>query len=448
MTMDKDTIKQENAEARRKQIVNFLNVTGLGEISPQDAVAFAFPKAFDELSPSAKRGWLNTKQFFNAYNLDIDGSEKYHHVAWRSLFVPTEIMYAMDLLPFTTEMVASQLAMAGAASERIETAEAHNFSGDICSFMKAVAGGVIEDIFPTPDILLTSTHLCDPSAKYAELAARTYNRPEFVIDIPYGIFDLALSGKEEDLARVEEAIDYVADQLKEMVAFITEHTGLTLDEAKLTEVIRNVNEGRKYLEEGNDICFYQRTTAKKGIRELDYAANLMQTWGTPEIVDVYKGRAEDYKKGLTQEKDSEKPRITWFHLRPYFKTPLMDYLNERIDISGSQVNHAFWEPLDESDPFRAVARKTVLHPGFSSVKSRTDIAIDKIPEDTDGIIAYYPKSCRHFHGGSIIESEMLKKAGIPILTIDGELIDDRGDDFHIVKTRVDRFLKSIKKARG
>ncbi|MCG8470292.1 MAG: 2-hydroxyacyl-CoA dehydratase family protein, partial [Desulfobacterales bacterium] len=347
MRIDRETIQKENTEARRKQIVNFLTVTGLGEIAPKDAVAFAFPKAFDDLSPSAKRGWLNTKQFFNAYNLDIDGSEKYHHVAWRSLFVPTEIMYAMDLLPYTTEMVASQLAMAGAASERIETAEAHNFSGDICSFMKAVAGGVIEDIFPSPDILLTSTHLCDPSAKYAELAARTYKRPEFILDIPYGVFDLALSGSDEDLARVEEAVDYVADQLREMVAFITRHTGLTLDDEKMRKVIRDVNKAKEWLDGGNDICFYQRTSAKKGIRELDYAANLMQTWGTPEIVDVYKSRFEEYKKGITDASADDRSRITWFHLRPYFKTPLMDYLNERIDISGSQANYAFWQPLDE-----------------------------------------------------------------------------------------------------
>jgi hypothetical protein len=44
-----------------------------------------------------------------------------------------------------------------------------------------------------------------------------------------------------------------------------------------------------------------------------------------------------------------------------------------------------------------------------------------------------------------MENEMFKKSGIPILTIDGDCVDDRGDDFPIVKTRVDRFLKSISK---
>ncbi len=443
--MNREQMIKENTEQRKVQVENLLRVNGLEGIKPSDAVKMAFPKAFEDLSPSAKRGYLNTEQFFNAYNLDTNGESTYRHVAWRSLFVPTEIMYAMGLLPFTTEMVASQLAMTGAARERIETAEAHNFSGDLCSFMKAVAGGVIENIFPTPDILITSTHLCDPSAKYSELAAHTYKRPEFILDIPYGLYDLATSGSEKDLARVEEGVDYIYEQLQEMIAFITEHTGLTLESEKMRQVIQWTNEARTWLNEGNDTILAERTSARKGVRELDYAANVMQTWGTQRIVDVYKSRCKEYKANLDPKSDNTEPRITWFHLRPYFKTPLMTYLDEKIDISSSQVNFAFWEPLDPADPIRSIARRTALHPAFSSVTARTRMAINEVSDDIDGIIAYYPKSCRHFHGGSIMENEMFKKAGVPILTIDGDCIDDRGDDFPIVKTRVDRFLKSLKK---
>lgn len=443
--MNRTDMIKENTEQRKVQVKNLLRVNGLEGIEPSDAVKMAFPKAFETLSPSAKRGYLNTEQFFRAYNLDTNGEFVYQPLAWRSLFVPTELLYAMDLLPFTSEMVASQLAMTGAARERIETAEANNFSGDICSFMKTVAGGVIEDIFPTPDVLITSTHLCDPSAKYAELAAHKYKRPEFILDIPYGLYDLAVNGSEADRKRVDEGVEYVYEQLLEMVAFITEHTGLTLEEEKLRQVIRWTNEARTWLNEGNDVILQGLASAKKGVRELDYAANLMQTWGTERIADVYKSRCKEYKASPAHDKGETRPRIAWFHLRPYFKSPLMTYLDERIDISVSQVNFAFWEPLDPNDPIRSIARRTVLHPAFSSITARTDIAIDEIPADTEGIIAYYPKSCRHFHGGSIMENEMFKKAGIPILTIDGDCIDDRGDDFPIVQTRVDRFLKSIKK---
>jgi benzoyl-CoA reductase/2-hydroxyglutaryl-CoA dehydratase subunit BcrC/BadD/HgdB len=439
-------IKQENTEQRKKQLENFLKVNGLEDIPPSDAVKMAFASDFNELSPSAKRGHVNAEQFFNAYNMNASGDFEYHHVAWRSLFVPTEIMYAMGLTPYTTEMVASQLAMSGAAVERIETAEANNFSGDLCSFMKTVAGGVIEDIFPTPDILLTSTHLCDPSAKYAELASEIYKRPEFILDIPYGIYDLEINKKDEkDQKRIDEAIDYVTEQFYEMINFITDHTGLELDHKKLKNACAWSNEARKWMDEGNNITLYERTSAEKGIKELDYAANLMQTWGTEKIADVYKSRYEEYKANPRSKSEDKVPRIAWFHLRPYFKNQLMKYLDEKIEISGSQVNFVFFDPIDPSDIIRSIAKRTVMHPAYSSVTARTKIAISQIPEDTDGIIAYYPKSCRHFHGGAIMENEMFKKAGLSILTIDGDCVDDRGDDFPIVKTRVDRFLKMISK---
>ncbi len=436
---------KENTEHRAVQLENFLSVSGLEGVKPQEAVRMAFTADFDKLSPSAKRGWVNTEQFFNAYNMDKSGAFKYHQLAWRSLFVPTEILYAMGVLPFTSEMVASQLAMSGAARERIETAEAENFSGDLCSFMKTVAGGVLENIFPTPDILITSTHLCDPSAKFAELASAAYNRPEFILDIPYGLYDLEMKGNitRADEERINEGVAYVTAQLHEMIRFITDHTGLELDPGKLRQVIRWTNEARAWLDEGNHIALYEKTASKKGVRELDYAANLMQTWGTEKIVDVYKSRCREYKADAGRQSGQNLPRIAWFHLRPYFKNQLMRYLDERIEISGSQINFVFWKPLDPADPIRSIAERTALHPGFSSVMARTEIAKKQIPEDTDGIIAYYPKSCRHFHGGAIIENEMFKKAGIPILTIDGDCVDDRGDDFQIVKTRVDRFLKSI-----
>ncbi|MGM0418222.1 MAG: 2-hydroxyacyl-CoA dehydratase, partial [Thermodesulfobacteriota bacterium] len=308
-----DQIKQENTDHRKEQLVNFLKVNGLEDIPPSDAVKMAFASDFNELSPSAKRGYVNAEQFFNAYNMNTSGDYEYHHVAWRSLFVPTEIMYAMNLIPYTTEMVASQLAMSGAAVERIETAEANNFSGDLCSFMKTVAGGVIEDIFPTPDILLTSTHLCDPSAKYAELASEIYKRPEFILDIPYGIYDLELNKKDEkDQKRIDEAIDYVTEQFYEMIQFVTKHTGLELDQEKLLSACKWSNEARKWMHEGNNITLYDRTSAEKGIKELDYAANLMQTWGTEKIAEVYKSRYEEYKANQRSKSEDKVPRIAWF----------------------------------------------------------------------------------------------------------------------------------------
>jgi hypothetical protein len=43
-----------------------------------------------------------------------------------------------------------------------------------------------------------------------------------------------------------------------------------------------------------------------------------------------------------------------------------------------------------------------------------------------------------------MEEESSRAAGIPMLVIDGDCIDNRGDDFMVQKTRIDRFLKDLR----
>jgi benzoyl-CoA reductase/2-hydroxyglutaryl-CoA dehydratase subunit BcrC/BadD/HgdB len=134
--------------------------------------------------------------------------------------------------------------------------------------------------------------------------------------------------------------------------------------------------------------------------------------------------------------------VVWFHLRPYYRNNVLEYIEERADIVQTQVNYVFWDELDAKDPYRSMASKLLFHPGYCPVAIRTQMIIERMQKG-DGIIAFYPKSCRHFHSSARIEAELFKNAGIPFLIIDGDCIDSRGDDFLVLKTRIDRFLKSL-----
>jgi benzoyl-CoA reductase/2-hydroxyglutaryl-CoA dehydratase subunit BcrC/BadD/HgdB len=435
-------IIEENTKQREIQFRNFAAAAGLSEEIVIEAMKTRFAKPWPELTASQKRGRLLSEQFLACYNKTSDGKMKYQRVAWRSLFMPTEILYAMDLMPFTGEMAAAQLAMSGLSAARLETAEGNGFSPDLCSFIKTCAGATLEDIFPSPDIIFTTSHLCDPAAKFATYVSRKYGRPEFVLDIPYGVW--GCGSQDIEMKKINEAVDYVASQIENMVEFITAHTGVKLEEARLREVIDWTNQARKWFKLGNDVTYNKGTiaTVKRGSKDLDYAANLMQTWGTREIVDVYETRYHEFMACENAMRSSSKPRIVWGHLRPYYKNDIVDYIEEKADIVASQVNFIFWDELDPNDPFRSIARKTILNPAYCPLQYRIDLYIREIQRG-DGIIAFYPKSCRHFHSGARMEAEALKKAGIPMLTIDGDCIDNRGDDFLVLKTRIDRFLKSL-----
>jgi benzoyl-CoA reductase/2-hydroxyglutaryl-CoA dehydratase subunit BcrC/BadD/HgdB len=432
---------KENSKQRRVQFRNFAAMTGLGEdvLMQESHAQFSAPAS--ELKASRKRGRLLAYQFLRCFNKVPGHEDSYQVVAWRSLFMPTEILYAMGIMPFTTEMAAAQLALTGLAGGRLETAEGSGFSPDLCSFIKAAAGATLEDVFPTPDIIVTTSHLCDPAAKYAAYTAHRYNRPEFVLDVPYGIWASGRTGSE---ARIHErAVDYVAGQLMDMVSFITRETGRELDERVLLKHLQWSNEARRWLKQGNEVLLNARHSITTGAKDLNFAANVMQTWGTEEIVDVYRSRYEEFQKAAAHPSAGPvKLKVGWLHLRPYYSSSVLDYIEKDADIVQSQVNHVFSEEMDVRDPFRALARKMLANPGYWPVQAKAELMTSVIPEG-HGAVAFYPKSCRHFHASARIEAEMFKKAGIPLLAIDGDCIDNRGDDFLVLKTRIDRFMKKL-----
>ncbi len=440
----KSAMLEENRRRRREQWRNFLSLHGLPREAYESYVAGALSRPWSELRASQKRGRLLSEQFLRCYGVHPleGGADKL--VAWRSLFMPTELIYAMGLVPFTLEMFAAQLSMMGKAVKCLEEAEENGFAPDVCSFVKAGAGAMLLDIPPSPDVILTSTHLCDPAAKLAEFAAERYERPEFVLDVPYGAWSWL--HEDGDPARFEEAVDYVAGQLANMAAFMTEVTGARLDLDRLREVVEYSNEAGRWLARGNVLAYYSDRPLLRGSRDMDHAANLMQTWGTPELVDIFRSRYEEINAAAAAKAEpSRRPRIVWAHLRPYYGSSLLEYIEERADIVGSVVNYSYWEDLETENPFRAIARKTLLNPAFSPLRDRVELYA-RVIRPGDGIIAYYPKSCRHFHCSGRMETESFRRLGIPMLVIDGDCVDDRGDDFLVVKTRIDRFLKELSAA--
>lgn len=438
--MNHKEIESENSRRRKIQFRRLADFSGFTEEAFEKAAKSRFIKPWDELSASQKRGRLLNEQFLRCYNKSPCGDDRYTFVAYRSLFFPSEIIYAMDMIPFTTEMTSAQLAQAGLAQKLLETAEGNGFSPDVCSFIKTAAGAVLEDIFPVPDVILTSTHLCDPSASFGSFLAEKYNRPEFVLDVPYGVWGAA--GEGTTTSALSNAIEYVASQLQELVEFVEGITGLQFREEKLKEAISFSNEAMAWLKRGNELIYFSDKFLVRGGKELNFAANLMQTWGTKEIVDVYKTRFHELQIAEGRAPKREKPRIVWAHLKPYYSNELLNYIEQKADIVGAQINFVFWEEMNPDDPFRAIAKRIVLHPAYCPLKQRTHL-YTQILKPGDGVIAYYPKSCRHFHSSSFFEGDTFKERGIPYLALDGDCIDNRGDDFLVLKTRVDRFLKKL-----
>ncbi|MBN1470228.1 MAG: 2-hydroxyacyl-CoA dehydratase [Syntrophaceae bacterium] len=381
-----------------------------------------------QLTSAQKRGRLITKNLMQAYDPNAV-------VVWHSLFMPTEIFYAMDIVPFSTEMISAGIAGAGLSKGFVESAEEFTLCRDSCSFSTCTIGAILKDVFPTPDFLVTTSQLCDPEKKLGRFAAEEYGRKDFFIDIPYG----GCLMKEDEL---KYAVDYVAHQLENMVDFIERETGRKLDGDKLSQALQYSNEAREWYLKVDELR-KNNPPLISGVKILDFSTVLLNIWGTKESADIFKSLYEEVSKVAEQGGlPNEKYRIGWIHLRPYYDNTIINYLEKEcgVYIIKEEINQIFWDEHDLKDPFRSIARKLLKNPAYSPMEVRIDI-YRKVIKDYrfDGLIGFTQKGCRHFYSSIHIAAEALKNECI-WLVIDGDCVDPRAYSFPLIKTRVDSFV--------
>jgi benzoyl-CoA reductase/2-hydroxyglutaryl-CoA dehydratase subunit BcrC/BadD/HgdB len=426
-----------NSEIRSKQFADFLALAESRKDrstmkNQMEKVSDLSSIPYEKLSASQKRGRLITKLLMRAY----DPKEC---VIWHSLFMPSEIFYAMDMVPFSTEMVSAGLAGAGLSRGFVETGEMYTQCMDSCSFSTCTVGAITENVFPIPDFLITTSQLCDPEKKLARFASQTYGRKDFFIDIPYG--GCLLEGE-----AYQKAVDYVAKQLEYMVAFFERETGRKLDHTKMKQVMINSNASRDYFTKIDELRAKNRALIK-GTKILDFSAVLLDIWGAEETVDIFKTLYEEMKKAVeTGGMPNEKFRIGWVHLRPYYDNTIINYLEEEcgVYIVKEEINHVFWGEHDVNDPFRSIARKLLANPAYSPLTVKNRIYKEMAEKYRfDGFIGFAHKGCRHFYSSLHMAADHFK-GQYPFLVIDGDCVDPRAYSFPLLKTRIDSFVDTLK----
>ncbi len=380
------------------------------------------------LTASQKRGRFLTDNLVKAYSPDKT-------VVWHSLFMPTELFYAMDIVPFSTEMVSAGIAGAGLSRKLVETGEDYLGSYDSCSFVTCSYGGINQNVFPEPDFIVTTSQLCDPERKLAGFAAHRYGKQEFYIDVPYGAYS-------QNEQHYSQSLDYLARQFENLVRFLEEKTGRKLDQENLKEVFDHSNRAREWFIKINKLR--EKNCPIKGIKALDFSAVLLNTWGTAEAVDIYKTLYQELlTASQTESNDPNKFRIGWIHLRPYYDNTLFNYLEKRCSVVVEEINYVFWDEFDAADPFRSLARKVLANPMYSPLDYKFRIYENMIKKyRVDAIIGFAHKGCRHYYSAIHLAAAKFKDE-VPVLIIDGDCIDPRAYSFPLLKTRVDALIETL-----
>jgi len=354
-------------------------------------------------------------------------------IGWTTVFVPYEILNSMNVSGMFIEFFGAMLSGSGMSSKYLEISESKGFSTDGCSYHRTIIGAAMEGIIPKPDVLIGASIPCNGGVKALKRIGEIFNKDVFILNIP--------------IESTPDSVDYLTDQYKKMIEYIENETGRKLDYDKLKMTIKYNNQAREYLIEANNLC--KNVPCPANSNDLKNFIMFVLLQGTEEGVEVaklfrdeFKYRVENGLAGLSEEKF----RLMWIQNRIQFKTDLLNILEEKYgaNIVIDELNHIWWEPMDESQPLRSLAKRMITHPIVGPAERRLEVITQLAQEyKIDGAVNPAHLGCRQSAGARVLFKDALQKIGIPLIHLDVDCVDERNYTSGQVITRMEAFLEML-----
>jgi benzoyl-CoA reductase/2-hydroxyglutaryl-CoA dehydratase subunit BcrC/BadD/HgdB len=351
-----------------------------------------------------------------------------------TIWSPSEILYAMDIIPINAETIASALASFGLSDEYLSSAEKRFYSPETCSILRLATGALLERLFPEPSAVIAASHLCDAGAKVLSKANQIYQCEYFLLDVP------SEGG--------EDAVSYVASQLKDMVTMLSETTGRKLVSGKIEQTIDLSNKAREYALKANAL---RQTipSPMRGSEALSYLSLIGGGFGSREAVNIYKTMVDELEKRTMEDYSpfgEEKKRLLWLHIGPSFQNRLFDYLEkeQKVSIAFEEINHIFWPELDPQKPFWSVAQKLVSNTAHGPIDTYIK-ELHRMAElhCIDGVLHFAHWGCRWNYGRIKIVKDAFLERGIPVLSLDCDAASERNYFEGQLIGQIDSFLDML-----
>ncbi len=357
-----------------------------------------------------------------------------NRVAWCGIAVPFDLLSAMGITSCFVEFVGAVLASTGMADPFLEEAEQAGFVGDTCGYHRSVIGAARKGIMPVPDFLIATTCPCSGGVAVLENLAKMFNKDLFVLNVPQ-------EGS-------EQSIQYLADQIKDMVDFISQRTGEPLDESKLHQAVEKTNSARQIMEDMYRLV-QKLPSPTDGRLLINFGIVMLLFLGTDSAIEI----AQAYKDEFTARIDNgiqgvpdEKLRLLWIQNRIQFKNPLVEMLEKeyRANIVSDELNDIYWDAVDPENPYVGMARRAIAQPLNGSMQRRID-HLQKLARNyrLDGAINPCHWGCRQGTGARGLISDGLREIGVPVLNLEVDCVDTRNYAEGQLRTRIEAFIEML-----
>jgi len=379
-------------------------------------------------------------------------------VVWSCSLVEKELFYAMGLHPFYPEQFAALCAVRRKTTDSekeavrfARIAEQAGYSSDLCGYERVATGYVLNsdlsdaplEGMALPDLLVTTSSVCDVRLKWFEDMAQRLNVPLFTLDRPERVFDNIMQNPKPHEVR------YYRSQLEDMLNFVTEVTGNRYDPDHLNECMDwayKTNELRLEILE-------LRKAVPSPMGCADGFATMypgMYCSGTEKAFGFYQALRDEVKARVDAGQgqiENEKFRLLWYGIPTWFNMGIFNYFEPIGGVFAYEptYNPNPWPPRVHEDPLSEMAVRSL------SLGSTITTTIKSILEQcreyqiAGGVLAYL-LTCRPFYLPSLqVRLALEKELGIPTVLIECDLVDERSFSEAQIKTRMDAFAEQILK---
>ncbi|MBS1261678.1 MAG: (R)-phenyllactyl-CoA dehydratase alpha subunit [Calditrichaeota bacterium] len=417
--------------------------------------------------------WKKAKELREQYYRDYASAHERGGIRWTGgAWSFDAIPYGLgdDVYPLTGEPYAASIAFNREFSlECLEATEAKGWARDLCSYMRNYWGSMYLNRFlfggpyPKPNFGFQD-HICCSHAKWYQVVSEHEDFPYFSIDVSVGPY--------EEVRDDPHKIRYIVDQMHEAIEFMEQVTGREYDDEKLIEAVKNdcrststwakICELNKHvpapLEEKTMYSLYVFGTLSKAKKEF---ADFYD-----ELYDEVRERIE---QGIAAIPD-ERCRLMSDTQPPWGFLKLFRYLETYGALSiGSLYTFGLignWETKPDGS---WGARTTPMELGVE-IDSR-DKALEVLSEWTlsrpewqhfydptlktkmmaqiakewhvDGVMLHLNRGCEGLSCGIMQNRNGLVDTGLPVMTFEGNMGDEREFDMGRTTTRIESFMETL-----
>lgn len=349
-----------------------------------------------------------------------------------SIFIPCEPLAAAGITPLSVEAFSGFASGVHAEQYFLGKTKEDGEPETLCSFHRVFHGAMSAGVLPPPKMLIYSNLACDANMISFPYVIERYGIPSFYIEVPY--------------EQNEEAVHYVAGQVREMVSFISDTVKKKISEEDLRgSVEAGRRTSRYYLER----LKYVGKHALKGPVESElyavYSGHIMM--GTKQAEIYNRKTLEDIKKAP----QNNAVRLLWLHMIPFLQPSICQNLgySDKARITAVDLVYDSMFDLEIEDPYEAMAYRMVhsVYNGDTSWRMERALEIARMT-DTEGIVVFAHWGCKSTFGASGLYTKTFEEAGYPTLILNGDGGDPSNCADGQMATRLGAFIEMLEQNRA